>query len=43
MSTGSLGKDTTESFFTPNEVRAMSRSEIRKNYSKILESMKKWN
>ena len=35
MSTGALGRDTTENFYTPNEVRAMSRSEIRKNYSKI--------
>ena len=43
MSTGAIGRDTTESFYTPDEVRAMSRSEIKKNYSKILDSMKKWN
>lgn len=43
MSTGAIGRDTTDSFYTPDEVRAMSRSEIRKNYSKILDSMKKWN
>ena len=43
MSTGAIGRDTTENFYTPDEVRAMSRSEIKKNYSKILDSMKKWN
>ena len=43
MSTGAIGRDTTGSFYTPDEVRAMSRSEIKKNYSKILDSMKKWN
>ena len=43
MSTGAIGRDSTESFYTPDEVRAMSRSEIKKNYSKILDSMKKWN
>ena len=42
-STGSVGRASTENFYTPDEVRAMSRSEVRKNYSKILESMKKWN
>ncbi|MBR2387775.1 MAG: hypothetical protein IKB02_03295 [Clostridia bacterium] len=41
--TGPIGRDATEIFYTPDEVRAMSRSEVRKNYSKILESMKKWN
>ncbi len=29
--------------FTPDEVRAMSQSEVRANFSKIKESMKKWN
>ena len=43
MSTGAIGRDTTDSFYTPDEVRAMTRSEIRKNYSKILDSMKKWS
>ena len=43
MSTGAIGRDTTDSFFSPDEVRAMSRAEIKKNYSKILDSMKKWN
>ena len=43
VSTGSVGRAGTENFYTPDEVRAMSRSEVRKNYSKIIESMKKWN
>ncbi len=42
-STGSVGRTSTENFYTPDEVRAMSRSEVRKNYSKIIDSMKKWN
>ena len=41
--TGSIGREVTENFYTPDEVRAMSRSEVRRNYSKIIESMKKWN
>lgn len=41
--TGSIGRDTTDSFYTPDEVKAMSRAEVKSNYSKILESMKKWN
>ena len=41
--TGSIGREVTENFYTPDEVRAMSRSEVKRNYSKILESMKKWN
>ena len=43
ISTGAVGRATTENFYTPDEVRAMSRTEVRKNYSKIIESMKKWN
>ena len=42
-STGAIGRSDTESFYTPDEVRAMSRAEVKRNYSKILESMKKWN
>lgn len=41
--TGPIGKDVTENYYTPDEVRAMSRAEVKRNYSKILESMKKWN
>lgn len=32
-----------EEFFTPEQVRKMSQLEVRKNYKKILESMKYWN
>ena len=42
-STGPIGKEPTSDFFSPAEVRAMSRDEVRKNYSKIMESMKKWS
>lgn len=31
-----------EEFFTPEQVRKMPQSEVRKNYKKILESMKHW-
>ena len=30
-------------YFSPEAVKNMSRSEIRKNYDKILSSMEKWN
>lgn len=30
-------------YFSPEAVKNMSRSEIRKNYNKILSSMEKWN
>lgn len=43
LSTGKVGVDTAKEYFTPSEVRAMSRGEVRENYSKILNSMKKWN
>ncbi len=42
-STGAIGRTAVEGFFTPDEVRAMSREEIKKHYPKIIESMKKWN
>lgn len=42
-STGKVGVDSAKEFFTPDEVRAMSREEVHTNYSKILDSMKKWN
>ena len=29
--------------FTPEEVRNMSRSEVRENYTAIMDSMKEWN
>ncbi len=43
LSSGAIGREVTENFYTPDEVRAMSRAEVKKNYSKIIESMKKWN
>ena len=43
LSTGPLGREPASDFFSPDEVKAMSRDEVRKNYSKIMESMKKWN
>lgn len=43
-SPGSLaeGGDGSKTFFTKDEVKAMSQSEVSKNYDKICESMKKW-
>ena len=32
-----------EDYFSPEAVKNMTRSEIRKNYDKILSSMEKWN
>lgn len=42
-SPGVAGKGTASEYYTPDEVRAMSQKEVRANYSKIIESMKKWN
>ena len=41
-SPGIAGRDTANEYFTPDEVKKMSRSEVHANYSKIKESMKKW-
>ena len=43
LSSGKAGSAAVKEFFSPDEVRAMSQSEVRANYSKIIESMKKWN
>ena len=43
LSTGKVGVDTAKEYFTPSEVRSMSRKEVHANYPKILNSMKKWN
>lgn len=40
---GSAGKNTPAEYFSPDEVRRMSQSEVSRNYQKILESMKKWS
>lgn len=42
-SSGYAGTNTVSEYLTPDEVRAMSQSEVRANYSRIIESMKKWN
>lgn len=41
-SPGIAGKNTAGEYFSPEEVRKMSRAEVHANYSKIKESMKKW-
>lgn len=41
-SAGHIGNSAAGEYFTPDEVKKMSRSEVRANYSKIVESMKKW-
>ena len=41
-SPGAAGKDVASEYFTPDEVKRMSRSEVHANYTKIKESMKKW-
>ena len=40
-SAGAL-KPTPSDYYSPDEVRAMSQSEIRANYQKIIQSMQKW-
>lgn len=42
-SAGMAGVGTAGEYFTPDEVRAMSRGEVKANYEKIISSMKKWN
>ena len=42
-SSGSAGKNTKKEYFSPDDVRSMSQSEVHENYHKIIESMKKWN
>ena len=40
---GSVGRNAEIEYFSPDEVRAMSRSEVRENYNKILRSMSNWH
>lgn len=42
-SAGQAGNNAVREYFSPDEVRAMSQSEVRANYKRIIESMKKWN
>lgn len=41
-SAGIAGKDNANEYFTPEDVRKMSPSEVHANYSKIKRSMSKW-
>ena len=43
LSAGRAGSGASAEYFTPDEVRAMSQGEVKRNYKKIIESMKKWN
>ena len=40
---GSVDGGLGEEFYTPAEVRSMTHSEVKKNYEKILRSMKNWH
>jgi hypothetical protein len=42
-SAGIAGKDLGQEFFSADDVRKMSPSEVRANYAKIRRSMEKWN
>ena len=42
-SAGAAGKSTPQEFFSADDVRKMSPSEVRANYAKIRKSMEKWN
>ena len=43
LSSGSLYSKNNDEYFTPAEVRAMSASEVKANYAKIITSMSKWH
>lgn len=43
MSAGAIKNATNPEFFSPSEVKAMSAKEVKRNYNRIIESMKKWN
>ena len=43
LSAGKAGTNTASEFFSPDEVRSMTREQVRCNYQKIINSMKKWN
>ena len=43
QSAGAVTNTTDSGYFSPTEVRKMSPDEVKKNYSMIIESMKKWN
>ena len=37
-----LNENSAEKYFSPDEVKAMSREEVRTNYKRIIESMRHW-
>lgn len=37
-----VGDNESEKYFSPDEVKSMSRDEVRSNYKKIIESMRHW-
>lgn len=43
MSAGAIKNATNPEFFSPAEVKVMSAKEVKRNYNRIIESMKKWN
>ena len=43
LSAGKAGSDSAGEYFSYEQVKQMSQAEVRKNYTKIRESMKKWN
>lgn len=43
MSSGALSRNTDERYFSPKEVRSMSREQVKANYTDIIESMRHWN
>lgn len=43
LSAGRVGTNLAPEYYTPDEVRAMTPTEVRENYEKIRASMKKWH
>lgn len=43
MSAGSVSKGGEEKYYSPSEVKAMTREQVRSNYSEIVESMRHWH
>lgn len=42
-SSGAVGREAGNIYYSPSEVKKMSAAEVKKNYAMIIESMKKWN
>ena len=43
LSAGAIKGVSESGYYSPEEVRGMSAKEVKKNYNRIIESMKKWN